>query len=153
MKKGFTLMELLVVIVIVGVVSVSSIISFANIKDSTAESERKNMYLEIQRAAQLYLDFNEDALNQLVENGYTSVSVGTLAESNYVNSDLYDPVTNESIIRKGYFVGLYIDNIASNGVSGQIVNTFIYVPGNPNECIADSYGKSLKGKSGQYCNN
>lgn len=141
MKKGFTLMELLVVIVIVGVVSVSSIISFGNIKDNTAITERKNMYLEIQRAAQLYLDFSSSALSQLIENEYTSVSVGTLSESNFVSSDLYDPVTNENMAN--YFVGLYVDSLDGN----KILNSFIYEPifdedGNNTgiECISDSDG-------------
>ena len=43
MKNGFTLMELLVVIVIVSVISVSSVLAFGNIDDSTAIKDRINI--------------------------------------------------------------------------------------------------------------
>ena len=58
MKKGFTLMELLVVIVIVAVISVSSVLAFGNIDDSTAVKDRMNIYKDIQRSAILYVDLN-----------------------------------------------------------------------------------------------
>ena len=47
-KKGFTLMELLAVILILAVVSVSSTIAFGNIDDTTAKTELKNKYIDIQ---------------------------------------------------------------------------------------------------------
>ena len=67
-RKGFTLMELLVVIVIVAVVGVGASISFNNINDSTAQVELENKYMEIQRAATLYLDLHNSSLDTFIEN-------------------------------------------------------------------------------------
>ena len=69
-KKGFTLMELLVVIVIVAVVSVGATISFGTVDDNTAIKERINQFKEIQRSANLYLDLNDQAtINQFISDG------------------------------------------------------------------------------------
>ena len=48
-KKGFTLVELMAVLIIVSVVSVSSIITFGQINKDTSKNELANNYKEIQR--------------------------------------------------------------------------------------------------------
>ena len=53
-KKGFTLMELLFVIVIVSLISISSVIVFGNIDDETSIKDRISIYKDIQKSALLY---------------------------------------------------------------------------------------------------
>ncbi len=100
-KNGFTLMELLAVIMILAVVSVAATLSFGNIDNTTSVNELKNRYIEIQRAASLYVDLNDnetylDELTGRNSSGITRVSVGTLKSNNYIN-DLSNPVTGEDI--------------------------------------------------------
>lgn len=106
MKKGFTLMELLVVIVIVAVISVSSVLAFGNIDDSTAVKDRINIYKDIQRSAILYVDLNNSWLNQFREKGYMYIGINELINTNHVDSELEDPVTGDKIPRR-YLIKIY----------------------------------------------
>lgn len=106
MKKGFTLMELLVVIVIVSVISVSSVLVFGNIDDSTALQDRANIYKDIQRSAALYIDLENSWLGQFREKGYMYARLDALMDMNYVEDGLEDPVTGDPIPRN-YLVKVY----------------------------------------------
>lgn len=107
-KKGFTLMELLAVILILAVVSVSSTIAFGNIDDTTAKTELKNKYIEIQRAASLYVDLNDDQpyIHEFSNKGITRITVNELKNNNYI-SDLSDPLSGGDI-PLSYTVVIYL---------------------------------------------
>lgn len=106
MKKGFTLMELLFVIVIVSVISISSVVVFGNIDDSTAIKDRINTYTSIQRGAVLYIDLNDYWLAQFKENKEIKIELSELKTSNYIDIDIQDPVTNKEI-PSNYMVQIY----------------------------------------------
>lgn len=108
MKNGFTLMELLVVIVIVAVISVSSVLVFGNIDDSTALTDRKNLYKDIQRTALLYIDLDDKSLYQFRESGQMHVTIAELQEDDYLE-ELKDPVTGD-IIPPNYLIKIYTAN-------------------------------------------
>ena len=160
-KKGFTLMELLAVIIILAIVSVSATISFGNIDTTTSTKELQNRYIEIQRAASLYVDLNDnetyldeltdrtrECLNNDPSSCITRVSVGTLKANNYIN-DLSNPVTGDDIPLSSIVV-LYVSEPKSvNDVTH--VNTCILSSKNSddgtyseiNECVANSKGEWL----------
>ena len=106
-KGGFTLLELLAVVVIVAVVGVSATLAFTNIEDETAEEELKNIYIEIQRAANLYLDLHSSDLESFMQVRVMDFRVDELRSENYVDSDLENPVNHEPINGE-YYVRLYI---------------------------------------------
>lgn len=106
MKSGFTLMELLFVIVIVSVISISSVVVFGNIDDSTAQKDRVNTYTDIQRAAVLYIDLNDYWLAQFKENKEIKIELSELKTSNYIDIDVQDPVSNTEI-PSNYMVQIY----------------------------------------------
>ena len=163
-KKGFTLMELLVVIVIIAVVSVGAIISFGTIDDSTAVRERENQFIEFQRSGNLYIDLHNSTLKQFVSERYALVGFYTLQEEGYIARSLEDPVTGDEIDASNYAVVLYIDS-HTNGteriddVTSCIVDIGHNMDGNdekvfinscePNanpenyfKCVANQYGKN-----------
>lgn len=113
MKKGFTLMELLVVIVIVSVISVSSVLAFGNIDDSTAIKDRINVYKNIQRSAKLYVDLNNSWLNQFRAKGFMYIGIMELKNSNYVDIEVEDPVTGEEI-PSNYIIKIYTAKDSDN---------------------------------------
>lgn len=137
MKNGFTLMELLVVIVIVSVISVGSVLAFGNIDDSTAIKDRKNIYKDIQRSAILYVDLDNTILNDFREIGQTHVKLISLIDAGYIKEDIEDPVTGDPI-SKDYWIKIYIahDKIGVNG------NEYI------DTCILDNIEINTV-----YCNN
>ncbi len=135
-RKGFTLMELLVVIVIVSVVGVSASISFNNINDSTAEIELENKYMEIQRAATLYLDLHNSSLETFIENREMYMKLYVLKEQNYITNDLENPVTGDNI-SVDYYVKTYIPSDNS-----KVDTCILEIKSDGTEkCIANSNGK------------
>ncbi len=158
-KKGFTLMELLVVIVIVAVVSVGSTISFGTIDDTSSVKERINLFKDIQRSASLYLDLDEQStINQFIEDGKLTVPFSILATENYIDKKIEDPVTGDIIADysrnnveiEPYYVMLYIrrdsDNIAQSVSSCIIKKVSGDNPIGRYECVAGQDG--VKGSCG-----
>ena len=134
-KKGFTLMELLVVIVIVAVVSVGATISFGTVDDNTAIKERINQFKEIQRSANLYLDLNDQAtINQFISDGSIPISFTVLASENYISKTIEDPVTGDILVdmdqvvdnendKDSFYVLLYINK--ENGISKKVSSCIV----------------------------
>ena len=136
-KKGFTLMELLIVIVIIAVVSVAASVSFSNIDDETAGKELANTYKDIQRAASLYLDLHDSALEQFINESRVTIKISTLQEENYVSKDLVNPITGEDIDSSASVV-IYIEK---DGNTKKYVNTCIVsFTKDSTQCIANSQG-------------
>ncbi len=138
-RKGFTLMELLVVIAIIGVVGVASVISFSSIKDDTAEEELKNKYKEIQRGASLYLDLHSTDQNWFIESKKIDIKLSDLKSENYITRDLSNPVTGEDI-SEDYYVRLCITK--DDNDQDIVDSCIIERSASGVRYIADSYGVS-----------
>lgn len=138
-KKGFTLIELLFVIVIVSIITVSSIVIFNQTSEVSAEEKRKNAYLDIQRAAKLYMDLNESWVKQFNERDRVHIAIGELESKNYVSTSLGEMYSEEKI-PSYYLVKVYVTNNGKGFVDTCIIDTNDN-DGNSNErCIADSDG-------------
>ena len=140
MKKGFTLIELMLVIIIVGVISAGAIISFTNIDKETSQIELEDKYKEIQRSATLYIDLNDSWLDQFVNRREMYVKLNELKTTNYINQNLTNPVTGNEI-DINYLVKVFIDKDTTT--SQEFVNTCIVdlISEDNYECIANSEGK------------
>ena len=134
MKKGFTLLELLAVVLIVAVVGVSATLAFSNIDDDTADEDLKNKYTEIQRAANLYLDLHSSDIEWFMNNRVIYYKLSDLRNENYITDDLSDPVHGDDISTNLY-VKLYIASDNSE-VSSCIVDRLA----TGEKCIADHFG-------------
>jgi len=132
-KGGFTLLELLAVVAIVAVVGVSSTLAFSNIEDEASDDELKNIYVEIQRAANLYLDLHSSDLEWFIKNKVIYYKIGELENENYIDSKLENPVTKEPI-NTNYYVELLI-NSEEDEVKSCIIDR-----NNGNKCIANDLG-------------
>ena len=141
-KDGFTLLELMIVVLIVAVIGVAATISFSSIDSDTSQLELKNKYLEIQRAANLYLDLHNADLKWIMENKQIDVKIGDLKSENYLTNDLSNPVTGEDI-SEAYFVRLYIAKDSNN--EDYVNSCIIDRTSTGIVCIADSYGNSGSG--------
>ena len=107
MKNGFTLMEELLVITIASIIGVSSVVMYETTTNVTKEEELKNIYIDMQDAAKLYMDIDSNALNSFRENKYLNVPISTLESNNYIDSDLKNPIDN-SKISSDYVVRIYV---------------------------------------------
>ena len=147
-KKGFTLMELLFVIVIVAVISISSVIVFGNIDDETALKDRANIYMDIQKSALLYIDLNDAWLNQFKSNGEIKIELSELKQANYISFDVTDPVTNKEI-PSNYMVQIYTaeDDYYHKYIDTCIVNKTVLLDSICNKHSTDYNEEKCKTKS------
>ena len=90
-KKGFTLIETLVVIALLAGLSVTIGLSFSNMMDKQRENEKIDYEKTIEDAACMYAEKNNI-------NGEYGVKVKTLIEEGLLNKNLINPETKEAII-------------------------------------------------------
>ena len=136
MKNGFTLVELLVVIVITVTISTGSAMLFGKSNTDTNEEDLRGKYREMQRAAIIYTDLNDSWRNTLNETGEVSVKLGELQSTNYVSKDFSNTVTKE-IFPSNYIIRLYI---ASSGDNQYLDSCVVRYSGGQEICIANSRG-------------
>ena len=106
MKRGFTLVELLAVLILLGVVSLIAIPSIGKILNRSREKARESTKNELIKAAKNYY---ADNIRELPDAGsHKCLSVSEIEESGYIsNDDIVDPTTEEKLT--GY-VKIYFDN-------------------------------------------
>ena len=106
MKRGFTLVELLAVLILLGVVSLIAIPSIGKILNRSREKARESTKNELIKAAKEYY---ADNIRELPDDGsHKCLSVSEIEESGYIsNDDIVDPTTEEKLT--GY-VKIYFDN-------------------------------------------
>lgn len=136
MKNGFTLVELLVVIVITVTVSTGSAMLFGKSNAVTNEEDLRGKYREMQRAAIIYTDLNDGWRKTLNEQRSVSVRLGELMNTNYVDKNFSNTVTKETF-PKNYIIKLYI---ASSGDNEYLDSCVVRYSNGQEICIANSRG-------------
>ena len=90
-KKGFTLIELIAVLVVLSILIASSVAVFINIRNSVLKKEKNNLITYLETKAIEYAN----------ETNVTAVSVEDLIKIGLIKpddeTDIYDPVTRESM--------------------------------------------------------
>lgn len=117
-KRGFTLIEILIVISIVAVVTISSLALVNKSMENSKERSLEQLYNKIELAAETYLNKND----YLLQNLYNSrepicTKIYTLQNSSLLDFNIKNPVTNETI-NGSSCVYTYIDD------NGYVVTTF-----------------------------
>lgn len=140
-KKGFTLIELMVVIMILAIVSASSVVIFDNTDKNTADSELRATYTGLQRDAILFMDLTDSWRTQLNSNGYIFIKLNELENQNFVEAGITDP-TNYDEIPRDYVVKIYIDEKTINGEEKTRLDSCVLDLKNENNprCVANSDG-------------
>lgn len=121
-KKGFTLIEIIAVIALLGIMAVLILPQVGNDIDERKENQYQNILKVIESSAKVYYADNEDT---------TKVLLSTLVSEDYLSSNLTDPRTGDDITGCVY---IYLDNDG--------YNNFIYMD-NMDNCAASQYYYSL----------
>lgn len=98
-KNGFTLIEILVVIVLLAAVSVTVGVSMNGISERNEEKEYNNYIEKIENAACLYAEVNNITSD-------TTVTIKRLLSESFLRNDLVNPKENKKITE-------YQDNIVN----------------------------------------
>lgn len=97
-KQGFTLVELLVTIVLLGIVAAIVIYNMANVGKDTKETDYERYIAAVKSAADVYATNNPEAFNDLyVSKAYVYLTVGDLVRSGLLDENLQNPYTNEKV--------------------------------------------------------
>ena len=103
-KRGFTMVELLAVIVIVGVISVLGIVGVSRYISDARNAKEQEEKDNIAMAARLYMQANRELLPRTIGDS-TSVQVSELRRTNYLKEDVKDQY-GKSCMKKS-FVRVY----------------------------------------------
>lgn len=97
-KKGFTLVELLVTIVLLGIIGGIVIYNMTNISKNTKESDYDRFIAEVKSASSVYADMYPEAFNELyVSRAYIYITLNDLVTRGLLDEDLENPFTKEKI--------------------------------------------------------
>ena len=88
MKKGFTLVEVLAIIAVLGIILITVVPNIGGSIEKKKEEEYKKIINLIENAAKTYYSYNNDIM---------SVGVDELLKEDLITTDLINPITNEKI--------------------------------------------------------
>ena len=96
-KKGYTLVELIAVFVIIAVISTVVILNFDHSIDKGNEKKEKAFVADLEKAACIYIDLRDN--KTIKDNCYPNCNVTTqeLITGGIISDDLIDPSTNNAI--------------------------------------------------------
>ena len=97
-NKGFSLIEMLAVVIILGVLSVIIVPSIFTMIKNSKEKEYKNIIENIENSAIFYATTNRETIEEEFENNvYYEITLNDLVASGLIKTPLIDPRTDEEI--------------------------------------------------------
>lgn len=106
MKRGFTIVELLIVIVVIAILAAISIVAYNGIQQRARDSQRKNDVAAIAKALKLYRVDNGDLLTTGSGCGFAGNGSGWY---NHTGSGGYQLPINQCLVDAEYIQGEIID--------------------------------------------
>lgn len=99
-KRGFTLVELLVTIVLLGVVATIIIFNVTNVSKNSKKTDYERFVASIKSSASVYADMNPETFQDLYQNkAFVYITVGELIDSGLTDEKLKNPYTDEYVKR------------------------------------------------------
>lgn len=95
-KKGFTLIEVIAIILILGVIMSIAVVSVNHIIDASKESAYNIIVVQIEEGAKQYLWEFKSEIDGLEANDFGVVSVNSLLSKGILRAPVINPLTNEA---------------------------------------------------------
>lgn len=95
-KRGFTLVELLVTIILLGVIGAIIIYNMTSVSNNSKETEYERFVAKVKSAASVYADTFPEIFNELyVSKAYIYITLEDLVSNGLLDEDLTNPFTNQ----------------------------------------------------------
>ena len=99
-KNGFTLVELLVTIVLLGIVTTVIIFNVSNVSKNSKKTDYERFVASIKSSASVYADMNPLAFQDLyVNKAFIYITIGDLIDSGLVDEKIKNPYTDKNASR------------------------------------------------------
>ncbi len=100
MEKGFTVVELLVVIAIIAVIAVLVSTNMLGLQGDQQEKEYENYVMTIENAACVYIEKKDanPSKTECVDNKQCTVTIKTLVEAGLLDENLTNPKDNKKVL-------------------------------------------------------
>ncbi len=95
MNKGFTLVELLAVLVILGTITIIAVPNVITTNQKMAENDYNEFKNTVENAAEIYMETHID--QKPVAGETKHISIKTLKDAGFINSNLINPQTKNII--------------------------------------------------------
>ncbi len=118
-KKGFTLTELLIVLVLIVGVSTMSIIEVINLQNRTEQKELERIKESIEEATDIYINDNPELISDLLNGRKTSncTRISDLQNKGLIDGKLINPKTNIEIDNNLCVTSTVVDGIIINQIN------------------------------------
>lgn len=114
-KKGFTLVEVLAIIVILGVIMLVVAPSIFNITQNSKQKANKDLMKTIENAGNLYVAAHLSAMQTAVsQNRVYTIQLQTLMDEGFLTTKLKNPITNATIDATKK-INVYLSNLSASG--------------------------------------
>lgn len=97
-RMGFTLVELLVTIILLGLIGAIVVYNMMNVSTNSKESDYEKFIAKVKSAAQTYSSIHPEAFKDLyVNKAYLYITMEDLINNSYIDEDLKNPYTEEKV--------------------------------------------------------
>lgn len=102
-NKGFSLVELLAVIIILGLISIITVPTIINKYNENKEKQYNQLVSSLESSAKIYTENHIDILNNVTTQG-TKITIEMLIKEELISANTKDPKTGEVLNKNSYVI-------------------------------------------------
>lgn len=95
--KGFTLVELLAIIIILGIISILSYGAIAKMLENSEKQDYERFLKDLYLTTENYIELNRNQFPELNQDGNITISIQTLLDQGYFKKTPVNPKTKKTI--------------------------------------------------------
>ena len=103
MQKGFTLVELLAILVVLGIITIIAVPNVIKTNQKSVENDYNEFKKTVENAAEIYVETHPDIKEKIGTDGF-QISIIDLKEAGLINENLINPKNNNGNIENAIVI-------------------------------------------------